>query len=81
MITVTETWLDSSIQNAEIELPGYISYRLDRNRNRGGVYLSIRDDLLFKPHPELQREALETALVELLLPETKPIVVSVCYRP
>ena len=81
VIAVTETWLDSSIEDKEVELPGFYCYRRDRNRNGGGVCLFIRSDLSFIPCPEIQIETLEAAWVEIRLPKTKPIVVGVCYRP
>ena len=41
-ICISETWLDDSITNAEIDLPGYTIERNDRNRHGGGVCLYIR---------------------------------------
>ena len=38
-IAVTETWLNSSIRDAQIHIPGYISSRSDRNGRGGGVLL------------------------------------------
>ena len=72
---------DSSIEDGEVELPGFYCYRRDRNRNGGGVCLFIRTKLSFIPCPELQIETLEAAWVEIRLPKTKAIVVGVCYRP
>lgn len=77
VIAVTETWLDSFIEDKEVELPGFYCYW----REGGGVCLFIRTDLSFIPCPEIQIETLEAAWVEIRLPKTKPIVVGVCYRP
>lgn len=44
-LSVNETWLDKSIDDSEISLPGYLVFRSDRNRSGGGVALYIRDCL------------------------------------
>ena len=36
IFTVSETWLNSTVQDLEIEIPGYFIHRLDRQNNRGG---------------------------------------------
>ena len=33
VVAVTETWLDGSIEDDEVELPGYSVHRIDGNRN------------------------------------------------
>ena len=81
VLAVTETWLDESVTNAEIELNGYIVNRKDRNRKGGGVCLYIRSDIAFNPKPELSTDDLESLYVNIFLPKTKPILIGVCYRP
>ncbi|XP_051950049.1 uncharacterized protein LOC127620831 [Xyrauchen texanus] len=81
VIAVSETWLDGSIQDVEVELTGYSIYRHDRSRNGGGVCLFIRNDLTYNPRTDLHEKGLESAWIELLLPKTKPIIICVCYRP
>lgn len=36
VLTLSETWLNSSITNLELEIPGYNLYRIDRNSKTGG---------------------------------------------
>ena len=81
VIEVTETWLDDSIEDAEVELLGYVIYRRDRNRNGGGVCYFVRNDLAFNPRPDLNVNYLEAAWIEILLPKMLPILTDVCYRP
>ena len=81
VLAVSETWLDGSIMDAEIELVGYTVIRKDRNRNGGGVCLYIRSDISYNPRPELLCDELESVWIDLLLPMTRPISVGVCYRP
>ena len=47
VVCIVETWLDSSISNIEIALPGYTIVRLDRNRHGGGVLMYIHSSLHF----------------------------------
>ena len=35
MFTITETWLDASVSDLEIEEPGYNIYRVDRSNKTG----------------------------------------------
>ncbi|CAH3034725.1 unnamed protein product [Porites lobata] len=36
IFTVSETWLNSSVTDLEIEIPGYVIYRIDRQARVGG---------------------------------------------
>lgn len=81
VIAVSETWLDESVTEAEIGVPGYQTTRKDRDRHGGGVCLYIRSDLAFNTRPDLLRDELECVWIELLLPKTKPLLVGACYRP
>jgi len=47
VLAISETWFNPDICDAEIALPGYISFRQDRapSRRGGGVLLYIRQDL------------------------------------
>ena len=37
IVAFTESWLDETVSDGEICIPGYKAYRKDRNRNGGGV--------------------------------------------
>lgn len=45
LIAVTETWLDSSINSAEIFLGTYHAHRKDRSRNGGSVLLVFSQEI------------------------------------
>lgn len=81
VIAVSETWLDNSVQDGEVGLSGYFTYRRDCNRHGGGVCLFICSDITFNPCHDLQVDGPESACVEVILPRTKPIIVRVCYHP
>ena len=53
VLAVSETWLDGSVTDAEIELVGYTVVRKDRNRNGGGVCLYVRSDISYNPRTDL----------------------------
>ena len=36
IFTISETWLNESVHDSEIAIPGYILYRLDRQARIGG---------------------------------------------
>ena len=49
ILMISETKLDISFPNGQFQIHGYPeSYRLDRNGNRGGILVFIREDILTK---------------------------------
>ena len=46
VIALTETWIDSSISNHEIFIPGYSPIHRDRSRHGGGILLYISESLI-----------------------------------
>ena len=67
VIIVTETKLDDSFPKAQFCIDGFsIPYRLDRNRNGGGLMIYVRDDI---PSKMLTKhnlpEDIEAAFIEL----------------
>jgi len=81
VLCVSETWLDSTISDAEVNIPGYVLERKDRRRDGGGVCIYIRDNLVFNRRSELESDNLEFLAIDILLPKTKPILIGACYRP
>ena len=57
IISICETWLDESISNDEVFIPGFTLIRRDRNRHGGGIaifiYNSVRFTILLK-HPSIE---------------------------
>lgn len=41
IFTISETWLNSSATDLEIEIPGYVVHRIDRQAKNGGEYVFI----------------------------------------
>ena len=77
VLAISESWLDSSVNDSEITIQGYLCDRKDSNRQGGGVSLFIREDLAYNRRNDLCSENLEFLAIDLLLPKTKPILVGV----
>ena len=68
ILAFTETWLDNSISNGEVSLPGYSIFRSDRTNRRGGGIAVIR-------RADLEKGFVgECMWLELLLPKAKGII-------
>jgi len=80
VIGITESKLDESVLDGEVEIDGYIPLRADRSRQGGGVVCYIRHDLPFN-RIDLYSEDIEHIFLDLLLPKTKPILIGILYRP
>ena len=79
VIGITESKIDDSVLYGEIMIDGYIPIRSDRNRQGGGVICYIRKDISFN-RIEIKSD-IEHIFLDLLLPNTKPILIGVVYRP
>ena len=81
IIGVSDTWLDGTVTNSEIELEGYNIIIRDRDRHGSGVCTFIRNDIAFSERTDLKNPKLEAVWCDILLPKTKPIIEGTCYRP
>ena len=80
VIGISESKLDDSVSSSEIQIDEYDLLLCDRNRHGGGVACYIRNDLSYNVKSYFPKD-LENIFFELLLPNTKPIVVGTIYRP
>ena len=48
IVCVTESWLSGDISDCEIEIPGYLLCRLDRNRHGGGLITYFKNTMDYK---------------------------------
>ena len=67
--------------NELIAIPGYHHQRLDRTCGGGGVFLYIKDSLLYKLRNDVPSEDVELICVEIQPPKSKPYVITSRYRP
>ena len=80
VIGITESKLDESVTDGEINIDGYEVIRSDWNRHGGGVACYIRNDISFNPRGNFSSEV-ENIFLDMLLPKTKPILIGILYRP
>ena len=85
VIGISESKLDYPVLSSEIHIGNYDTLRCDWNRHgaggRGrGVVCEIRNELSFDVKSFFPHE-IQNILFEILLPNTKPIVVGIIYRP
>jgi hypothetical protein len=80
VIGITESKLDDSVLDGEINIEGYDIVRSDRNRNGGGVACYIRSDISFNVRDDFTAD-IENIFVDILMPKLKPILVGIVYRP
>ena len=80
VIGITESKLDESIFQSEIQIDNYDLLRCDRNRNGGGVACYIRSDISYV-QKDFFPNVIENIFFEILLPKTSPITVGIMYRP
>ena len=82
-VCVTETWLNSTVDDAELSVPGYTHYRKDRsniNKTRGGGLLcAIKDSVLSTRREDLEPDD-EILIVEMRPNASHKIAVILCYR-
>ena len=79
IIGISESKLDESVLEPEIQIDDYKILRCDRNRHGGGVACYIRNDLSYNIISIFQSEN-ESVFFEILLPNSKPITVGTIYR-
>ena len=80
IIAVTETWLDNTICDNEVCIPGYSIQRKYRNREGGGVCIFIRSNINFNRRSDIDKDDLEFLAIDIMMPKSKPILLGVGYR-
>ena len=82
IFTVSETWLNPTILDNELNLTGYIVVRHDRNIKRGGgMAIFVRNGIPYKHLTELSDEGCETCWIEINRVKCKKLYVCCVYRP
>ena len=84
VIGITESKLDGSVLDGEINIDGYELVRSDRNRHEGDMNRHeacfIRSKKRFNVRGDFSSE-IENIFLDILLPKTKPILMGILYRP
>ena len=77
---LTETHLDSKIDDDVLNMDHFNVHRRDRNRFGGGVAIYVRDDVDAFVFNDMFIDDFETIWLKLLV-NNKEIIFGVCYRP
>ena len=80
VIGISESKLDNSIEDKEIDIAGYSILRCDRNRHGGGVVCYIKNELCFNRESKFS-QGIEHVFINLFIPKMKPISIGIFYRP
>ena len=81
IIIATETWLDQSITNSELECDGFTVYRKDREVGiHGGVLIAINSTISSVPISLKSGNNSELLWVKIHLVSHADILVGACYR-
>lgn len=93
VLAITETWLNDSISNASLDIPGYVFLRQDRGSRGGGIGAYVRSSLHYQristlgdSFPTYQTATLPTprpieAFSFILYHGKTKIAMNVIYRP
>lgn len=82
--TIDETRLDGTISDSEVHIDNYHVIRHDRpinGRNEGRVCIYIRTNISFMVRTDLETDKLESLLIEIRKPRSKPFLITTRYRP
>ena len=80
IIGISETKLDISINDLELQIDGYNLLRADRNRHGGGVACYIKNNISFEIKKYFPPD-IENLFVDIVFPNSKPFTVGILYRP
>ena len=80
IIGITESNLDYTVPDSEVNFPGYGILRCDRNRNGGGIACYVRKDLYFNTRT-LHCKEIENLVLDILRSNSEPVTMRVFYRP
>ena len=85
ILAVSESWLNSTTTNAEIEISGYKIHRLDRKHKKGGrVCIYTRKDFkvtMLKEFSYISTSDFHQLWLKMQVRQHKSFIVCVAYRP
>lgn len=81
VVGISETHLDESFEDSTVNIQGYNVYRMDRDKNGGGVALYVQEHIPAKVRQDLSMSGVEALWLQLHFPHAKPLLICCCYRP
>ena len=79
VIGLSETKLDNTVLNSEIQIEIYVLVRSDRSRRGGGVARFVKNSISYKRKPNFCINT-ENIFIEIFLPKSKPVLIGSLYR-
>ena len=85
ILTISESWLDNSVTNLELEIPGYDLYRVDRQDKKGGgvcVYIlqSYKTEVLWDISG-ISVAGFHQLWIKVQVRNLRSLVICTAYRP
>jgi hypothetical protein len=86
IVAITESWATEDINDGELKIDGYVTYRKDRTISNGGkgkgggVLLYVRDTLQSCPLLNLTNDEFQDSVWCMIDSDSHSVVVGVCYR-
>ena len=85
ILTISESWLDNSVTNLELQIPGYDLYRVDRQDKKGGgvfVYIlqSYETEVLWDISA-LSDAGFHQLWIKVQVHNIRSFVICTAYRP
>jgi ribonuclease P/MRP protein subunit RPP40 len=84
VVAITETWLNETITDEEMNISGFVLFRRDRNdpikRRGGGVAMYIKNELNPVYNCELSEDSFSESLWCNIICENENTLLGVCYR-
>lgn len=85
ILTISESWLDNSVTNLELEIPGYDLYRVDRQDKKGGgvcVYIlqSYKTEVLWDISG-ISDTGFHQLWIKVQVRNLRSLVICTAYRP
>lgn len=80
ILAISETHLDTSVDDNEIAVSGYCVHTKDRNSYGGGVAIYIQSHIPVKLRADLMNLFIEMLRMEIHLPHTRPLLLGCCHR-
>ena len=83
ILTISETWLDNTIKDSEITLPGFICTRTDSigvKEGYGGVAIYVREVLPYRIREDVNSGDNECLWIDIIRANCKPTMICNAYR-
>ena len=77
---LSESWLDKSVTDSEIAVPGFRMHRMDRTRRGGGVLVYVSEDVKSVRRQDIEEDGIEAVWIEARMKKTQVLLCNL-YRP